>query len=99
MPYCTNCGKEIVGNVKFCSNCGAATPPPIPNVSYHIAINGQAAGPYDMNTLSQMALAGQLTSATLVWKNGMAQWSRADSVNELKILLANQMPPVPPTEN
>lgn len=25
MPYCTNCGKEIVGNVKFCSNCGAAT--------------------------------------------------------------------------
>lgn len=25
MPYCTNCGKEIVGNVKFCSNCGALT--------------------------------------------------------------------------
>ena len=25
MPYCTNCGKEIVGNVKFCSNCGAVT--------------------------------------------------------------------------
>lgn len=25
MSYCTNCGKEIVGNVKFCSNCGAAT--------------------------------------------------------------------------
>lgn len=74
---------------------GAATPPPIPNVSYHIAINGQAAGPYDMNTLSQMALAGQLTSATLVWKNGMAQWSRADSVNELKGLFGNTMPPIP----
>ena len=48
-----------------------------------------------MNTLSQMALAGQLTSATLVWKNGMAQWSSADSVNELKGLFGNTMPPIP----
>ncbi len=76
-----------------------AFPPPIPAAAYHIAINGQATGPYDMNALSQMAVNGQLTASTLVWKNGMAEWSRADSVNELKVLLANQMPPVPQTEN
>lgn len=72
-----------------------ATPPPVPNVMYHIAINGQATGPYDMNTLSQMVAANQLTGASLVWKSGMAQWSRADSIDELKSLFTNQMPPIP----
>lgn len=72
-------------------------PPPIPVVSYHIAINGQTSGPFDMNTLTQMVSTGQLTAATLVWKNGMSEWSRADMVDELKVLFVNQMPPVPPT--
>lgn len=72
-------------------------PPPIPVVSYHIAINGQTSGPFDMNTLTQMVSTGQLTATTLVWKNGMSEWSRADMVDELKVLFVNQMPPVPPT--
>ena len=74
-------------------------PPPIPIISYHIAVNGQASGPYDMNTLSAMAQSGQLTAATLVWKTGMAAWSRADAVDELKGLFQTAMPPIPPTEN
>ena len=74
-------------------------PPPIPTVSYHIAVNGQATGPYDINTLAGMVASGQLTAATLVWKNGMAVWNRADSVDELKGLFGNAMPPVPPEGN
>lgn len=74
-------------------------PPPIPVVLYHIAMNGQATGPYDMNTLSAMAQTGKLTAATLVWKAGMAAWSRADAVDELKGLFQTAMPPIPPTEN
>lgn len=74
-------------------------PPPIPTVSYHIAVNGQATGPYDINTLAGMVASGQLTAATLVWKNGMAAWNRADSVDELKGLFGNAMPPVPPEGN
>ena len=74
------------------------TPPPIPTVLYHVAVNGQPAGPYDMNTLSQMARNGQLTASTLVWKNGMAAWSRVDEINELKDLLQTVIPPIPPTE-
>ena len=76
-----------------------ATPPPIPTVLYHVAVNGQPAGPYDMNTLSQMARNGQLTASTLVWKNGMAAWSRVDEINELKDLLQTVIPPIPPTED
>lgn len=70
-------------------------PPPIPAVSYHIAVNGQAAGPYDMNALSAMVQSGQLTAATLVWKTGMAAWSRVDAVDELKGLFQTAMPPIP----
>ena len=74
-------------------NAGS-TPPPIPTIAYHIAINGQAAGPFDMATLSQMANARQLTADSLVWKNGMAEWVKAGMVDELKGLFI-VMPPIP----
>lgn len=71
------------------------SPPPIPTTAYHIAVNGQASGPYDRNTLTQMSLSGQFLSSTLVWKPGMPEWMRADTVDDLKELF---MPPVPPVE-
>ena len=73
-----------------------AVPPPIPAVAYHVAVNGQATGPFDISVLTQMAAAGQLTADSLVWKNGMAQWAKAGTVDELKNLFANTMPPIPP---
>lgn len=75
-----------------------AVPPPIPTVAYHIAVNGQATGPFDLSVLAQMATVGQLTADSLVWKNGMAQWAKAGTVDELKNLFANVMPPLPPQE-
>lgn len=70
-------------------------PPPIPTVSYHVAINGQAAGPFELSALTQMATVGQLTADSLVWKNGMAQWEKAGEVDELKGLF-NTIPLIPP---
>lgn len=75
-----------------------AVPPPIPTAAYHVAINGQTAGPFDLNTLVQMASAGQLSSDSLVWKAGMAQWTKAGTVDELKKLFENAMPPIPPQQ-
>ena len=74
------------------------TPPPVPVVAYHVAINGQAAGPYNLQTLQQMAITGQFTKESLVWKQGMADWANAGTVEELKSLFANVMPPIPKTE-
>ena len=71
------------------------TPPPIPVVAYHVAVNGQATGPYNLQVLQQMIASGQLTADNLVWKNGMAEWAKAGTVDELKGLFA-VMPPVPP---
>lgn len=71
------------------------TPPPMPTVAYHVAINGQAAGPFDMGTLSQMVASGTLTKTSLVWKQGMANWVQADTVQELQGLFGNNIPPIP----
>jgi hypothetical protein len=73
-----------------------AVPPPIPISAYHVAINGQAAGPFDLATLQQMAIAGQFAEASLVWKAGMTEWAKAETIEELKSVLANVMPPIPP---
>ncbi len=73
-------------------------PPPIPTVAYHVAVNGQATRPFDISVLTQMVTAGQLTADSLVWKNGMAQWAKAGTVDELKNLFANVIPPIPPIE-
>ena len=74
-----------------------AVPPPIPVVAYHVAINGQAAGPFDLATLKHMALAGQFAANSLVWKAGMAEWVKANSVEDLKAIFAD-VPPAIPTE-
>ena len=72
-----------------------AVPPPIPVTLYHVAVNGQATGPYDINTLAGMIASGQLTASTLVWKSGMAAWSRADTMDDLRGLFGAGMPPIP----
>lgn len=69
-------------------------PPPIPAVTYHVAINGQAAGPFDLATLTQMTVSGQVTANSLVWKTGMTQWAQAGTVDELKGLFTT-FPPLP----
>ena len=74
------------------------TPPPLNNVMFHVALNGQATGPFDLNMLSQMVTQGTLTKDTLVWKQGMQNWTKAESVEELKNLFANVMPPIPDME-
>lgn len=75
------------------------TPPPIPTptVAYHVAVNGQPSGPFDMAALAQMAAAGSLTQDSLVWKAGMPQWVKAEMIEELKPLLG-AVPPVPTNE-
>lgn len=71
------------------------TLPPVPTVTYHLAVNGQATGPYDLNMLRQMATAGQFNADSLVWKNGMSEWAKAGTIDELKSLFV-VVPPIPP---
>ena len=74
-----------------------AVPPPVPVEAYHVAINGQAAGPYDLAVLKQMAMAGQFNAASLVWKAGMAEWTKAGDIEALHKIIG-EIPPAIPIE-
>ncbi len=71
-------------------------PPPPPQIQYNVAVNGQTMGPFNMQQLQQMVQNGQLTTTTHVWKQGMAGWESAGSVNELSSLFGSMPPPPPP---
>ena len=97
-------GQNIAGtmnNMMSGANAQTATrsgPPPIPTTAYHVAVNGQATGPFDFNALRQMVITGQVTLDSLVWKVGMEQWAKAGSIEEIQELFSNVAPPIPPTE-
>ena len=84
-------GQNIASNMSNLMN--GTLPPPIPAVMYHVAVNGHETEPFDMITLQQMKILGQLTSESLVWKQGMADWVLAGTVNELKPLFEDIIPP------
>ena len=70
------------------------TPPPVP-VAFFVAVNGAQTGPYDINTLSGKARDGSLTRETLIWRQGMAEWTAAGAVPELQTLFGAVPPPIP----
>ncbi|MEO1016576.1 MAG: SPFH domain-containing protein [Pseudomonadota bacterium] len=74
----------------------APTPPPLPSgPQYHVAENGQASGPFGMDALAQRARTGALTTETLVWSDGMANWEKAGKVEALRQLFQATPPPIP----
>lgn len=75
-----------------------AVPPSIPTTTYHLAVNGQATGPFDVATLKHMVVTKQITSDSLVWRAGMEQWIKAEMFEELKELFTNTIPPIPSAE-
>jgi membrane protease subunit (stomatin/prohibitin family) len=77
----------------------SSAPPPPPggaNVEFHVSVNGQSYGPYDMNAFSQHVQAGQITAESMVWKQGMGNWMPAGQVAELANLFGPPSPPPAP---
>ena len=72
------------------------TPPPPPNVQYMLSVNGQQAGPFNMQQLQQLVQQGQMTPQIYVWKQGMQNWELAANVAELAQLFMPATPPPPP---
>ena len=72
------------------------TPPPPPQIQYSVSVNGQTAGPFNLQQLQQMVQNGQLQKNTHVWKQGMTGWEIAGNVQELANLFGAVPPPPPP---
>ena len=75
---------------------GGTPPPPPPALLFHVVINGEQAGPFDMNAIKQMVSSNQVTKDSLVWRNGMSTWTAAGEVDELKSTFGSVPPPLPP---
>lgn len=60
-------------------------PPPIPHelAEWHFTQNGQQAGPATWTQLKRRADSSQLQPTDMVWKNGMAAWVAASTMNGL----------------
>lgn len=85
---------QQAGAVASVMNTAPATPPPINPVNYYIAVNGQQQGPFPMQNMVEAIQKGQITPATLVWKQGMAAWGKLADMAEFAPYF-NCPPPVP----
>ena len=87
----------MMNNLGQAVQAGQNTPPPLPEISYNVAVNGQSTGPFNMQQLQAMVTQGSLSKMSLVWKAGMAGWEAAGTITELTPLFANSnaAPPTP----
>ena len=76
----------------------AAAPPPVPRgPEFYAAVDGQQAGPFDAAALKEQIKSGRVTKETLVWSEGMAEWTAAGGVDAVARLFGAVPPPMPKT--
>ncbi|MDG1811460.1 MAG: SPFH domain-containing protein [Polaribacter sp.] len=81
-------------------NQNSSPPPPPPSFTpYFVLINNQQNGPHSLDSIKLLISQGQLSKESLVWKEGMADWSKIMEQNDLKILFGASPPPPPPPIN
>ncbi len=79
------------------SGGGMTSAPPLPPMLWHVAVNGESQGPFDMQQLAHQVRTGQVNAATQVWTPALGNWMQAGHVQQLSFLFAQTPPPVPPT--
>ena len=77
-----------------------AAPPPLPPAAarWHVAVSGEAKGPFTEADLRHMAAEGTLARDSQVWSPGNEGWRRAGEVPELAGVLGSVPPPLPPAD-
>ena len=67
--------------------------PPLQELAYFVAVNGQPTGPHNAAMLQQLVAGGHLTPQTKVWKRGMSGWMDACHLLEIQNLFVALPPP------
>lgn len=73
------------------------TPPPLPEqrISYFVGENGTQRGPFDVSAILGQIGSGAITRDTLLWKQGMSAWEKAETFAELTSTFQTVPPPLP----
>jgi membrane protease subunit (stomatin/prohibitin family) len=92
-------GNQVAQNLQTGGSGQSAPsgPPPLPQSEavWYLGINGKQEGPLDASAIQQRIASGQVSRATLAWKQGMAGWEPAGEVGEFSSLFAAVPPPLP----
>ncbi|MFS4468893.1 SPFH domain-containing protein [Maribacter sp. 2210JD10-5] len=71
-----------------------AVPPPMPlQITYFYAVNGQQSGPVSIDRLKELFANRTINRDSLIWKQGMANWTTLKEIEELKPFLGGNTPP------
>ena len=89
-----NIGSQLRTNLDQSQQPGSPPPPPV--TSYHVFINQEQKGPFNIEQIKLMISQGQLSKDTHIWKEGMANWEKAETFDELKGIFNPVSPPPPP---
>ena len=72
----------------------AAVPPPMPAQNqYYYAANGSQQGPVSFEQLKALFASRTINRESLIWKQGMKEWSQLQEIEELKSFLGGNTPP------
>ena len=82
------------------SNQGGPPPPPQQKL-YYVAADGEKTGPFNKSQLNQLKQNNLFNNKSMVWTEGMSDWSEASNILDLKEVLGstnqpNTPPPPPP---
>ncbi len=73
---------------------GGSFPPPMPiAVQYFYAVSGQQTGPVNFEQLKSLFANRTVNKDSLVWKQGMLNWTALKEMEELKAFLGSNTPP------
>ena len=86
--------KNIGGTLDQTMNAAGNVPPAIPTVTFHIAIDGKAVGPFETAKVIEMINGGQVLKDTLIWKQGTPNWVKAGELKEFADSFPPDLPPV-----
>lgn len=79
-------GKNIAGTLDQSidpNKVAQSVPPAVPVTKFYVAKDGNPTGPFDIPILKAMVASGEFNSESLVWKEGMSEWEKASTQNEL----------------
>ena len=83
-------------------NSNQGGPPPTPQQKlYYVAADGEKTGPFNKSQLNQLKQNNLFNNKSMVWTEGMSDWSEASNILDLKEVLGstnqpNTPPPPPP---
>jgi hypothetical protein len=67
---------------------------------YYLAVDGKRLGPFSYAQVEEKRLRGEITERTLVWRKGLANWTKAVDLDDLKDLFDAEIPPpLPPSQD